>query len=76
MIVAKEISDEAKVLYVAYSSIGKYLQPEPRKGADGAMVPRQIASKIVSLSIINSNNKIETIDQLHKPVIITFSTEV
>ncbi|KAL3993999.1 7 transmembrane receptor (Secretin family) protein [Acanthocheilonema viteae] len=67
--------DEAKILYVAYSSIGKYLQPEPRQTADGTMVPRQIASKIVSLSIINSDNKIETIDHLRKPVIITFSIE-
>lgn len=40
------------------------------------MVPRQIASKIVSLSVINSKNEIETIDELQQPVIITFSTEV
>uniref|UniRef100_A0A0R3S2V2 Adhesion G protein-coupled receptor L3 n=1 Tax=Elaeophora elaphi TaxID=1147741 RepID=A0A0R3S2V2_9BILA len=67
--------DEAKILYVAYSSIGKHLQPEPRQDTDGSMVPRQIASKIVSLSVINSDSKIETIDHLRKPVIITFSTE-
>ncbi|VDK88116.1 unnamed protein product, partial [Onchocerca ochengi] len=67
--------DESKILYVAYSSIGKYLEPEPFQNADGTMVPRQVASKIVSLSIINSDNKIQTIDHLQKPVIITFSTE-
>ncbi|CAG9536505.1 unnamed protein product [Cercopithifilaria johnstoni] len=67
--------DEAKILYVAYSSIGKHLQPEPRQGADGIMIPRQIASKIVSLSVINRDSKIETIDHLRKPVIITFSME-
>ncbi|VDO50112.1 unnamed protein product [Brugia timori] len=67
--------DEAKIIYAAYSSMSQHLQPEPRRGADGTMVPRQIASKIVSISVINSDNKIETIDHLHKPVIITFSTE-
>lgn len=56
--------------------MGKHLKPEPRQDVDGTMVPRQIASKIVSLSIINSDSKIETIDHLRKPVIITFSTEV
>ncbi|EJD73850.1 depsiphilin, partial [Loa loa] len=67
--------NEAKILYVAYSSMGQHLLPEPRQGTDGIMVPRQIASKIISLSVINSHNKIETIDHLRTPVIITFSTE-
>ncbi|MCP9261441.1 Latrophilin-2 [Dirofilaria immitis] len=67
--------DEAKVLYVAYSSIGKHLEPEVHQGSDGTMVSRKVASKIVSISAINSDNKIQIIDHLRQPVIITFSTE-
>uniref|UniRef100_A0A915PG81 Uncharacterized protein n=1 Tax=Setaria digitata TaxID=48799 RepID=A0A915PG81_9BILA len=67
--------DEAKILYVAYSSMAKYLEPEPRQGGDSVLIPRQVASKIVSVSVINRDGKIQNIDHLREPVIITFSTE-
>ncbi|VDK85632.1 unnamed protein product [Litomosoides sigmodontis] len=67
--------NEAKILYVAYSSIGKYLQPEPRQNANGTVVARQIVSKVVAVAVLNGDNKIEIINHLQKPVIITFATE-
>ncbi|VDK39735.1 unnamed protein product [Gongylonema pulchrum] len=68
--------DYAKVLYVSYSSMAEHLKAAPRESADGSVVPRHVASKVVSASLINEENKIQSIDHLQKPVIITFLMEV
>lgn len=56
--------------------MAEHLETGLRQNDDGSMVPQRIASKIVSASMINQDNKIQSIGQLHKPVIITFLMEV